>query len=143
MTAAPDDAQAWAVRRREAAAERAAALERAQAAELRRAHDLIEQFIRAATERGVRPGPLLARGYPGRARYRTPLRGWYLRRDQTVGVDADGNFYLLSVPATLLARVRGASPVPTDPPLILGRGGRDGESIDLADALAHALEPPP
>jgi hypothetical protein len=31
------------------------------------------------------------------------------------------------------------TPAPSDPPLVLGKGGRDGESIDLADALARVL----
>lgn len=83
--------------------------------------------------------PLAARSYDGRARYRTPLRGWYLRRNESVAVGTDGEFYVLTVPPSLRARFTGVSPEPSDPPLVLGKGARDGESIDLADALARAL----
>jgi len=139
--AVPDDAAAWRSRRREAAADHGEALERRQSAESRQARELIAQFVREAMVRGVPTAPLVARSYNGRAHYRTELRGWYLRRNETVAVTTDGDFYLLSVPASLRARIRGAAPVPSDPPLILGKGGRDGESIDLADALARALDP--
>ena len=70
---------------------------------------------------------------------RTPLQGWYLRRDETVGVDTAGEFYVLTAPPSLTARFRGVQPVPQDPPLVIGAGGKDGESIDLPDALARVL----
>ncbi|WP_407344190.1 hypothetical protein [Pengzhenrongella phosphoraccumulans] len=138
-TSAQDAGAAWRERRRDAAVEHAEALERRQAGESLRARALIQEFVRAATAVGVPSGPLMARSYDGRARYRTPLRGWYLRRNQSVAVGTDGEFYVLTVPPSLRARLRGASPLPSDPPLILGKGGRDGESIDLADALDRAL----
>ena len=138
---APDQGAAWRSRRRQAAADHAAALERKQTAQSRQARELIGEFVRTATARGIPTTALVARSYDGRARYRTPLRGWYLRRNQTVAVGTDGEFYILSVPSSLRARLRGAMPVASDPPLILGKGGRDGESIDLVDALARALEP--
>jgi len=87
--------------------------------------------------------PLKARSYDGRYRYRTPLEGWYLRRNQSVAVGTDGEFYVLSVPGGLRAAVVGARPEPSDPPLILGKGARDGESLDLVDALRIALGDPP
>ncbi|HEY3438598.1 MAG TPA: hypothetical protein VGK35_13000, partial [Actinotalea sp.] len=65
--------------------------------------------------------------------------GWYLRRNETVAVGTDGEFYVLSVPRSMSALVRGTPVEPSDPPLVLGKGGRDGESIDLVDALAIAL----
>lgn len=129
----------WRARRRDAAAEHADALERRQAGQSLQARALIQEFVRAATARGVSSAPLLARSYDGRARYRTALRGWYLRRNESVAVGTDGEFYILTVPPSLRARLRGATPQPSDPPLILGKGGRDGESIDLADALDRAL----
>lgn len=139
--AVPDDGATWRSRRREAAAGHGEALAQRQAAESRRARELIAGFVRDATARGVPAVPLVARSYDGRGRYRTPLRGWYLRRNETVAVGTDGEFYILSVPASLRALVRGATPTPSDPPLILGKGGRDGESIDLVDALARVLDP--
>ena len=129
----------WQARRREAAEVHADALARRQRAETAQARALIEQFVRDAEARGPAPTPLAARSYDGRSRYRTPLRGWYLRRNETVAVGTDGEFYVLTVPGSLRARLSGVTPSPSDPPIILGKGGRDGESIDLADALARVL----
>ena len=129
----------WQARRREAAQIHAEALARRDRAESAQARVLIEQFMREAAAAGVEPVPLAARSYDGRARYRTPLRGWYLRRNETVAVGTDGQFYVLTVPGSLRARLTGVEPEPSEPPLILGKGGRDGESIDLADALALVL----
>lgn len=84
--------------------------------------------------------PLRARSYDGRHRYRTPLEGWYLRSNESVAVSTTGDFYVLGVPGSLRALLRGVEPEPADAPLILGRGGRDGESVDLADALRAVLE---
>ena len=138
-----DDGGSWRARRRDAAGEHAEALVRRQAAQTAAARGLIEDFVREATARNLPSRPLTARSYDGRARYRTPLRGWYLRLNESVAVGTDGEFYILTVPASLRSRWRGATPVPGDPPLILGKGGRDGESIDLADALDRALNPQP
>lgn len=129
----------WRDQRAEAAEQHARSLRRRQAAESAEARGLIAQFVADATARGVAPVPLRATSYDGRMRYRTATRGWYLRRNQTVAVGTDGEFYLLTVPRSLRALVSGATPVPSDPPLILGKGARDGESIDLVDALRIAL----
>jgi hypothetical protein len=56
-------------------------------------------------------------------------------------VDVDGEFYVLTAPSSLTARFRGVTPVPSDPPLVLGAGGKDGESLDLVQALDRALRP--
>ncbi|EYR63539.1 hypothetical protein N866_19870, partial [Actinotalea ferrariae CF5-4] len=116
------------------------ALARRQAAEHTAARRLLADFVAAAQERGPAPVPLRARSYDGRHRYRTPLEGWYLRRNESVAVSTSGDFYVLGVPGSLRALVRGVVPVPADPPLVLGRGGRDGESVDLADALRAVLD---
>jgi len=137
--AASSSDDSWQARRREAAAAHAEALERAQRAETAQAQALIARFVQESTARGLPPRPLTARSYDGRARYRTPLQGWYLRRNESVAVGTDGLFYVLTVPPSLRARLSGATPSPSDPPLVLGKGGRDGESIDLADALARVL----
>lgn len=129
----------WRDRRREAAGAHADALARRQAAEHAQARELIGEFVAQARSRGVPPVPLRARSYDGRHRYRTPLHGWYLRRNESVAVSTDGTFYVLNVPTSLLALVRGVTPEPADPPMVLGKGGRDGESIDLPDALRIAL----
>jgi len=128
---------------REAAAERTLAraegLTRAKAAESRAAAALIQDFTRRATAEGLATTRLLARSYSGNARYRTDIEGWYLRRDHSIGIGIDGGFYVLSTPTSLRARVTGVALQPTDAPLELGRGARDGESIPLADALDKRL----
>lgn len=130
---------AWREERTYAAAEHARALEKRRAAESAQARALIAEFVAEARRRGVDPVPLRARSYDGRHRYRTSTRGWYLRRNETVAVGEDGEFYLLSVAPRLRSLVSGATLEPSDPPLILGKGARDGESIDLVDALKIAL----
>ena len=65
---------------------------------------------------------------------------WYLRRNGSLGVDEDGEFYILSAPTSLAARLRGTTVAPSDPPLVAGVGGRDGESMPLRDLLRLRLE---
>lgn len=138
--AGPPTGDDWPARRREAARAQADALARRQEAEHAAAHRLLADFVAEAGRRGVRPVPLRARSYDGRHRYRTNLHGWYLRRNESVAVSTAAEFYVLGVPSSLRALVRGVEPQPADPPLVLGRGGRDGESVDLADALRAVLE---
>jgi len=134
------DAAAWREQRRAASDVHAHALEQRRLAESARARALIQQFVRDARSRGVRPVALRARSYDGRHRYRTPLEGWYLRRDGNIAVGTDGEYYVLGVPASLRALLRGTTVEPRDPPLVVGAGGKDGESLDLPDALARALD---
>lgn len=134
-----DDAASWRERRREAAGAHAAALAARQRAESARARAMIAEFLTDVGAHGPAPQPLHVRSYDGRARYRTPLRGWYLRRDESVGIDTAGEFYVLTAPSSLVARFRGVQPQPQDPPLVIGAGGKDGESIDMPDALARVL----
>lgn len=134
-----DEQDAWRVARREAALEHAAALRRRQDAESRQARELLAGFVARARAAGLEPVPLLARGYRG-GRYKTGLSGWYLRRNKTVGVDVEGEFYLLTVPDSLRARLTGVRLAPTDPPLVVGRGGKDGDPVDLADLVRLRLE---
>jgi hypothetical protein len=135
-----EDTDDWRDRRRESASAHGEALARRQAAESAQARAMLAEFVAQAPRRGLEPVPLRARSYDGRHRYRTPLEGWYLRRNESVAVGTDGEFYVLSVPSSLRALVTGVTPEPSDPPLVLGKGGRDGESIDLADALRLAAE---
>ncbi len=138
MTTA-DAGRAWREHRTEAAAAHAKEIVRRRAAEAAEARVLIAEFVRKANARGIRPVRLRTRSYDGRSRYRTAVHGWYLRRNESVAVGTDGEFYLLTVPASLRSHLRGARLEPSDPPLVLGKGARDGESIDLTDALAIAL----
>jgi hypothetical protein len=72
--------------------------------------------------------------------YRTGLTGWYLRRNGTIAVDERGDFYVMSAPTSLQSRLQGATLTPSDPPLVVGAGGRDGESIPLPDQLRQRLD---
>ena len=132
----PDD---WAARRGDAAAEQVARLDRERATETAQARLLVQDFVAAANAAGLPAVPLTAAAMNGRSRYRTGLTGWYLKRNGTVAVGEDGHYYLMSAPTSLASRVTGTTLRPTDPPLVVGRGGRDGESIPLADLLALRL----
>jgi len=134
------DPQEWAARRREAAQVQADRLARARAVETARARELVLDFVDNARRRGLTPGPLLARAGDGGSTYRTGLVGWYLKRDGSLGVTTDGEYYHLVTPGSLKARLRGVTLEPTDPPLQVGRGARDGESVALDVLLATRLE---
>lgn len=137
MSGSEDD---WSSRRRDAAAEQVARLDRVRAAETEQAKVLLAGFVRDARERGLPTVPLRARATNGRAVYRTGLTGWYLKRNGSLAVDEDGRFYVLSAPPSLAARLRGADVPPSDPPLVVGVGGRDGESMPLVELLALRLD---
>lgn len=62
-----------------------------------------------------------------------------VRRDHSLGVDAEGR-YVLVVPRSLRSRLGRAHVPPTDPPMVVGAGGRDGESIPLPDLLRLRLQ---
>ena len=72
----------------DAAAEHAAARERIRASESLKARQLVDG---------------------------TPLRGWYLKRNGSLAVDGDANFYVMSTATSFRARITGADVAPTDP----------------------------
>lgn len=125
---------------RRAAAVHAAAEQQRRSAEAEQARRLIAEFVAEAGARGLPATPLTAAPYQGGPRYRTSLRGWYLRRDRSVAIGTDGEFYLLAVPAGLRARLLGARPQPDRPRLVIGQGGRDGESMPLSQLLRRRLD---
>jgi hypothetical protein len=127
----------WREERRQAAAEHGAALERKRAAEIAQARELLAGFVATMKERGVQPEPLRAQVVGSNTSYRTDLTGWYLRRNRSLAVDVDGNFYILGVPASLKSRVTGVRVQPSDPQLVVGQGARDGESLPRAALLRH------
>ncbi|RPF20491.1 hypothetical protein [Myceligenerans xiligouense] len=131
--------RSWAEQRTEAARLQARRLSERQDAEHARAEMMLAEFVAAARDADLAAEPLVVRGYGGRGTARTPLRGWYLRTDRTAAVSDDGGFYVLTAPLTLLDRIRGVRPEPKRPPLVLGAGGKDGDSIDLAMALDRLL----
>lgn len=140
---AEDHHAAWREQRERAVAGHAAAYEAARAAEAARAGQLIADFVRRARERALPPTTLTARAVNGRATYRTRLAGWYLKENRSIAVGVDGGFYVLEVPASLRARLTGAQVQPRPPRLVIGAGGRDGESMPLAALLERRLDAGP
>lgn len=116
-------------------------LRRRRERESARASALLAEFVATAPTVGLDPELLTTGTHSGNGRYKTNVLGWYLKSDKSLAVDTDGRFYILSVANSLLARFTGAQITPSDPPLILGAGGRDGESIDLTEAIDRLLYP--
>jgi len=133
------DAAGWREQRDRAVAAHGAALDRRIAAESARARDLLAGFATEARARGLRTSRLYARPYHGRGRYRTGLRGWYLRPDGVLAVGEDGEFYILTVPASIRARFTGVTVRPEQPRLVIGEGARDGERIALEQLIRIRL----
>lgn len=131
--------EGWAEQRARAIDAHAADLARRTAVDSEKAAAMLREFVVVARERGIRPVRLVARSYDGRHRYRTGLRGWYLRPDEGIAVAEDGNYYALAVPASLRSLVTGVTLTPSAPRLVLGEGGRDGERVTLRFALDHVL----
>jgi hypothetical protein len=104
-----------------------------------KAQELLDRFVARAEQAGLRTEELTARPWSGRGRYRTGVVGWYLRADRSVGVGVDGRYYLLVVPPHRLGRWRTVRVEPTPPPLQVGKGARDGESIALDVLLEKRL----
>ena len=135
-----NEPQTWAQRRRYAIDRHAEADRERRAVETAQARRLVAEFAEDATELGLAVRALVATGRRGRGRYRTGRYGWYVHPNHTLAVDADGGFYRLVVPDALLALVRGVVVTPEDPPLVVGAGARDGESIPLRALLRRRLE---
>lgn len=133
------DGSSWIERRRAAVTAHAAALDRERAAETAEARRLIAGFVRQMTDRRVPPVRLRARVPDRRTTYRTGLTGWYLRRDGSLAVSTDGDFYRLETARSLRSRLTGVRLSPADPPLRIGVGARDGESMPLARLLDQAV----
>jgi len=108
-------------------------------AESRKAQLLIDQFLLDARAAGLAPQPLKATLYSGQT-VKTDKRGWYLRQNQSLAIGEDGSYYVLTVPGGLRQRFTGVKLTPSPPPLIVGKGGRDGETGDLAEFLRWLLE---
>ena len=129
----------WAEQRRKNAALQAERLRERDAAESAQAAEYLKKFVAAARREGIEPEPLLVKAKDGKHRAKTPLNGWYLKADQSVAVDEKGDFYILIGPLTLRERLTGVKPTSSAPPLILGKGGRDGEQIDLTESLSARI----
>ena len=125
--------------RAEEAARRAELAAARDQAESREAQTLIDGFVAEARARGLVPEPLRATLYDGHG-VRTDKTGWYLRKNRSVAVGDDGAYYVLTVPGGLRERLSGVKLQPAPPPLEVGRGGRDGETGDLAEFLRKRLD---
>lgn len=135
MTMADDASRPTRAEEAAVRAELAAGAERMESA---KARELIDGFLIEARAAGLTPEPLRATLYSGQS-VRTDQRGWYLRKNQSVAIGEDGSYYILTVPGGLKERLRGVQLRPSPPPLIVGKGGRDGETGDLSEFLARRL----
>jgi hypothetical protein len=125
--------------RAEEAARRAELAANANRAESKQAQVLIDRFVADARERGIAPVPLRATLYSGQS-VKTDKVGWYLRKNQSLAIGEDGSYYVLTVPGGWRERLSGVKLKPSPPPMVVGKGGRDGESGDLAEFLRWRLE---
>ena len=105
--------------------------QRKSARESAKAQVLVDRFVERAAAAGVPTEELTARPWSGRGRSRTGVTGWYLRQDRSIGVGVDGRYYVLVVAPERFGRWRTVHITPTPPPLQVGKGGRDGESVAL------------
>lgn len=128
----------WAAQRTAAAAEHHARLQARQEAEHAKARAILARFVAVAPPH-LPPQPLRVQGYGGRGQARSGIQGWYLRVDKTVGVGTDGEFYVLTAALSMIDRLRAVTLTPTPPPMVIGAGGKDGDTIDLLDALERVL----
>jgi len=116
-------------------AELAAAQERGESQQAQR---LVDAFVTEMKSRGNAAEPLRATLFTGQS-VKTDQRGWYLRKNHSLAIGEDGAYYVLTVPGGLRERLSGVRLQPSPPPLVVGRGGRDGESGSLSDFLAWRL----
>src|SRR3954469_10929360 len=126
-----EDAAKRRAERAERAEYHAEAQRRRSEQEAAEAQVLVDRFVAQATQAGLPTKELRARPWSGRGRYRTGVVGWYLRRDRSVGVGLDGSFYVLVMAPVRFGRWRTVKLRPSPPPLEVGKGARDGESVDL------------
>jgi len=126
--------------RTEAAAIQASRLAQRQDAEHRRAELQLEAFLPVVKAHGPAPVDLVVQGYGGVGTAPTNLRGWYLRNNRTCALGTDGRFYVLIAPLNRFHPpfIKVKVP-PSRPPMIIGEGGKDGDTIELAEALERIL----
>jgi hypothetical protein len=125
--------------RAEEAARRAELAANAARGEAKQAQILIDRFVVEARERGIAPHPLQATLYSGQS-VKTDKTGWYLRKNKSLAIGEDGSYYVLTVPGGFRERLTGVKLKPSPPPLVVGKGGRDGESGDLGEFLRWRLD---
>lgn len=137
-----DDAASWRAQRREAYQAHAAALDRQRAADTAKARELVQDFVNEMQRRGQRPGLLRARVPGTTTTYRTSIQGWYIRQNRSLGVSVAGDYYILDTARSMRSFIAGVDLEPSDPPIVVGVGARDGESMPLDQLLQRRLTPP-
>jgi hypothetical protein len=125
--------------RREAARRMADLAASARRGEAQAAQVLIDDFLSRVRERGLAPERLMATQLDGR-QVRTDKVGWYLNKKRSVAIGEGGEWYVLVVPSSALSRFTGVKLAASPPEMVVGRGGRDGESGDLEDFLQRVLD---
>lgn len=125
--------------RREAARRMADLAASARRGEAQAAQQVIDAFVATAKAEGPPPERLFATQLDGRV-VRTDKVGWYVDKKKTIGIGEDGQWYVLTVPSSALARFTGVKLEASSPELVVGRGGRDGESGDLTEFLDRVLK---
>ncbi|MFT4225015.1 hypothetical protein [Micropruina sp.] len=100
---------------------------------------LIDEFVATAAARGLKAEPLRALLMDG-TRVKSDQVGWYINKGQTLAIAPDGRFFKLLTTGGRFARFTGVKLSPSLPPMVVGRGGRDGETGDLKDFLDRALD---
>ena len=100
---------------------------------------LVDEFVATAAVRGLRPEPLRALLMDG-TRVKSDQVGWYINKGQTLAIAPDGRFFKLLTTGGRFARFTGVKLSPSLPPMVVGRGGRDGETGDLKDFLDRTLD---
>jgi hypothetical protein len=104
-----------------------------------KAQVLIDEFVRQAKAAGIPPEPLRATLFGGQS-VKTDKVGWYLRKNKSLAIGVNGEYYVLTVPGGWKERLTGVKLEPSPPPLVIGKGGKDGETGDLAEFLAWRLQ---
>ena len=134
-----EDAARWRAEQAERAQYHVQANRRRSEEESAKAQLMIDRFVERAKEAGLPTEELTARPWSGRGRYRTGVVGWFLRRNGSVGVGTDGSFYVLNVAPVAFGRWRTVRIDPSPPPLVVGKGGGDGETFALDELLEKRL----
>jgi hypothetical protein len=134
-----DDVARHRAEQAERAAYHAAANRRRGEEEAAKAQEMIDRFVERAAQAQLPTEELTARPYSGSGRYRTGVQGWFLRRNGSVGVDTDGRFYVLNVAPVRFGRLRTVPIHPSPAPLVVGKGGGDGETFALDELLEMRL----
>ncbi|MBK8460579.1 MAG: hypothetical protein WAS07_14175 [Micropruina sp.] len=99
---------------------------------------LVDEFVATAAERGLRPEPLQALLINGK-RVKSDQVGFYINKSKTLAITPDGRFFKLMTTGGAMARFTGVTLQPSPPPMVISRGGRDGETGDLVDFLERTL----